>query len=356
MNPGIISLGLAVPEQVYTQEEAAKLLGYSSPKTRGVFLNSGISKRRFALPLETARSNNSLGEEYLHKFYMREALRLSKQAIQNCLEETLIEADEIDLLVFATCTDYSCPALSYYIAKEFGMKKNLRHSNIYGMGCHAAVPGIETASNYVSAHPKANALVVVTELYSVTIYVDDTVETAVGNAIFADSSSAVLIGSNRGLKCLDPFMVADPKLVQILDFEWSLDPEHIGHLGYRFPSGRFRIRLSKDIPVLVAPLIKNVALELLDRNGFSKKQVKAWIIHPGGKRILEHAAKALQLSEFDLRFTREIYSNYGNVAAVGVLFVLEETMKRGEMESGDIALMLGIGPGLTSAGILLKWE
>lgn len=344
LKPQLTSIATVTPNHYYTQGEAAKALGYEDERLQSVFLNSEIEGRYFAVPLETAKDNRSADRNWLYNTYLKEALSLSVRAAVRCLENAKLGVQAIDYLVFATCTGYSVPGLSAYILKALKMRQDTQRLDVYGMGCSAAVPAIHRAHDYVWMSYKRKALVVVTEVYSNTIFHDGDIETAVGDAIFADSSSAVLVG------------YSDKNGPAIIDFETAVDHENIEALGYTFPDGRFRIRLDPKIPMLVAPLMKRVADNLLKRHELTKDDVKAWIIHPGGKRILEGAIKALELSDEQMRFTRKMYNVYGNTAACGVIFVLDEVMKNGYMKHGDIGLVLTMGPGLTAEGMLLKWQ
>lgn len=345
--PKILSVGIAIPKHHYRQEEAAEALGYKAEKLKSVFLNSEINGRCFAVPLHIARNNRFADRNWLHETYIRESVALSTESVSKCLEKASLKLDDVGFLAFATCTGYSVPGLSAHIIKAMRMRKDMQRVDIYGMGCSAAVPAMHRAHDYVKMSFKRTALVIITEIYSTTIFREDAVETAVGDAIFADSSTAVLVGyGNNNVK----------PLPTIMDFETALDYDNIDALGYTFPDGRFRIRLDPKIPVLVAPLMERVASNLIERHGLSKRDIKAWIIHPGGKRILESAIKALELSDEQMKFTREMYSAYGNTAASGIVFVLDNVMNNGYMRRGDKGLVLTMGPGLTAEGMLLEWQ
>lgn len=346
MPPSILTTAIAVPNHQYTQSEAAAALGYwQSPPQRDVFLNSQIDTRHFALPLETLRMNHQADRDFLYNAYLDSALSLSCEAGNKALLRAMLAPEEIDYLVYATCTGYSVPTMSAHILKAMNLRRDVQRADLYGMGCCAAVPALRSAADYVRNKPTAKALVVVTEVYSTTIYVDEEMETAVGNAIFADSGTAMIVScdSPGGFR------------FRLLDFESAVDPDNIDALGYTFPDGRFRIRLDARIPKLVAPLVQQAAEKLLARNHLRKEDIGAWVIHPGGKRILESAVKALGLTDYDLRFTKAMYAKYGNTAAAGVVFVLDEVLNRNELHPHDKGLMLTIGPGLTAEGALIEW-
>jgi alkylresorcinol/alkylpyrone synthase len=82
--------------------------------------------------------------------------------------------------------------------------------------------------------------------------------------------------------------------------------------------------------------------------------IKNFIFHPGGKKVLDAYNNALNLKGKALQKTRVVMNNYGNMSSVTVLYVLEKFMNEG-FEDG-YGLMLAMGPGFSSEMVLLKME
>ena len=76
-----------------------------------------------------------------------------------------------------------------------------------------------------------------------------------------------------------------------------------------------------------------------------------WAIHPGGRRIVDDLGGALELSDDDLRLSRNVLAEHGNMSSATIFFVLEDLLRAGR--SGCVAA-LGFGPGLTVEGALLE--
>lgn len=89
---------------------------------------------------------------------------------------------------------------------------------------------------------------------------------------------------------------------------------------------------------------------------FAKKDLEVsdfdWALHPGGEAIIEGAKELLQLSDDQLRATREIYKTRGNSSSPTVLIVLDKlrTMGKGR----DQVVAASFGPGLAIEMSILK--
>jgi alkylresorcinol/alkylpyrone synthase len=126
-------------------------------------------------------------------------------------------------------------------------------------------------------------------------------------------------------------------------------------MGFTFPGGRHRVRLSKDVRRIAPEMMEEVALRLLKDHGLRKEDVRFWVLHSAGRRVLERAQAALGLADEDLRFSRAILRRFGNMSSATVLFVLHEVLHRGAPRAGDVGLMVALGPGFAAEAALLGW-
>jgi len=99
------------------------------------------------------------------------------------------------------------------------------------------------------------------EICSTCYYVDNTLETVVGNAICADGAAAFLLGR------IEPMKYAYPR---VIDFESFLDPEQIEEVGVQHRNGKLRIILGASVQHLAGPMIENAIRPLLQRHGLSQ--------------------------------------------------------------------------------------
>ena len=80
-----------------------------------------------------------------------------------------------------------------------------------------------------------------------------------------------------------------------------------------------------------------------------------WIVHPGGRRIIECVQSALSLSREAVRISYETLAARGNVGTPSIFYVLHDTIAQRRPAAGDNGLMITIGPGVTVGLMLLAW-
>ena len=139
------------------------------------------------------------------------------------------------------------------------------------------MPGLQRASDYVKAYPEKRVLVIAVEICSACYYIDESLETVVGNAICGDGAAAVLV-ANHGLG-------SGPEIIQ---FETLIEPSFIDTVGFQFKSGKLRIVLSKDIRDAAGGLARKVIDTLLEKAGLKKEQIAHWVVHSGGRKVIDN--------------------------------------------------------------------
>ncbi|MBM2841191.1 MAG: putative Chalcone and stilbene synthase domain protein [Bacteroidetes bacterium] len=134
-----------------------------------------------------------------------------------------------------------------------------------------------------------------------------------------------------------------------------IEPSFIDTVGFQFKSGKLRIVLSKDIRDAAGRLARTVIDSLLDKRGLRRGDISHWIIHSGGRRVIDNIKDELGLDENQLRHSRCVLKNFGNMSSPTVLYVLSETMRSSNPRPGDLGVMLAMGPGLAIEAGLVRW-
>lgn len=336
--PRILSLCTAVPGAPVAQMDVYAALAEHFPRYRNrrvqqIFAASEIETRHFVLGRDTF--DPTADADALHAVYLRGALDLGARAAQLCLDRAGLAAREVDFIVATTCTGYVCPGLSARLGPALGMRCDLQRADLVGMGCAGAMPALQRAHDFVRAYPKRRALVVTVEVSSACWYVDDSLETVVGNTICADGAAAALIGTGR------------PGDGPSLDhFSTLLDYGFIESVGFEFTGGKQRIVLSKELRTASGPLVREAVARLLHGAGIEAVDVDHWVIHSGGKRVLDAIDRALGFASGELAHSRAVLRNYGNMSSPTLLFVLERTLR--DVRPGEIGVMVALGPGLAA--------
>jgi len=180
------------------------------------------------------------------------------------------------------------------------------------------------------------------ELCSTAYFLDDRLESAVAHAIFADGAGALAMDcSGRG-----PTVVNHRTLFR---------SEHLPVMGFEYPGGRPRVVLSKDVRRIGADMMHEMAEALLKEHKLARDDVRHWVLHSAGRRVLDRAADLLQLDPAQTAASRTVLKRYGNMSSATILFVLDETLAITTPAPGDWGVMIGLGPGFAAEGALLRW-
>ena len=346
-SPRILAVGTANPPNRYSQREvydfaARHVEMYRNSRIEQIFMTSDIDYRHFAFDMETLDPNESA--DAMHQRFEEHSVIIARQAIQRCLDNGGMQATDVDYIVAVSCTGYLCPGLSAILIKDLGMRNDLQRADLVGMGCAGAMPGLQRAYDYVNAYPERNALVIAVEICSACYYVDESLETVVGNAICGDGAAAVIVG-NHGAG-------TGPEIRQ---FETLLEPSFIHTVGFQFKSGKLRIILSKDIRDAAGGLASRVISTLLMKAGLAKEDIAHWVIHSGGRKVIDSIKQEVGLTEEQLHHSRCVLKNFGNMSSPTVLFVLQETLRHSQPKPGDLGVLLAMGPGLAIEAGLIRW-
>ena len=343
-SPRILAVGTANPPRRFTQEEVFRLAGYKNPRILNIFLNSDIEYRHFYIDPATFTPNETADQ--LNQRYLRGAMETGCRAVESCLKSVALTPRDVDMFAVASCTGYLCPDLGSRLIGHMKFRDDVERAPLLGLGCAGAMPALQRVWDYAAARPGRKALMLAVEICSASYYIDDELETVVGNAICGDGAAALLISTEADGRTRYP---------QVVDFQTFLDPAQLDKVGFEQREGKLRIILGLDIRDLAAPLIERSLDALLRRNGLSRGDIRFWVAHPGGRKVINNVQSALGLSEDQVQFSKEIYRNYGNMSSATVVFVLDEVVKRAEPQVGDLGVMIALGPGMAAETALLRW-
>jgi polyketide synthase Type III len=341
--PRIFGIGTANPPIRLTQEQSFHAAGYDTDRIRKIFANSDIEYRHFYFSGAPNLQENSNQQ---NQRYLFGAVKTGCRAILNCVESAGITVKDVDFLVVCTCTGYVCPDVGSRLIAHMGFRRNVQRSAIVGLGCAGAVPALQRASDFVRANPGRTALMLAVEICSACYYVDNTLETVIGNAICADGAAAFLLGAESKAERAYP---------QVIDFESFLDTDQIEQVGLQHKDGKLRIVLGTSIQHLAGPMIETALQQMLRRRRLSQSDIRFWVVHPGGRKVIDNVQKHFGISEDQLRFSRTVLRNYGNMSSPTVMFVLNEVVRHGDPRPGDWGAMIALGPGLAAEVALLRW-
>jgi len=348
----IISIGTAVPQHSFRQRDILHLMQKiydlderESRKLAFMYLQSDIETRYSVIDDYSVGSDNSefiFSENSVEadldermKIYNREALPLSVLAINNCLKEK-VSPGEITHLITVSCTGMSAPGLDLQITETMSMKPEVFRTSVNFMGCYGAVHALKFAKLICDSTPSSNVLIVATELCSIHFQREYTPDNASGTILFADGSAAVLVSNT----------IQSEKKLRLADFYSKIAYRGKKDMAWELSNRGFIITLSSYIPGLIEQDIAALVEEATLHSGLSITDITHWCIHPGGKKIVNAIQKQLKLTNDDMRFSRSILSNYGNMSSPTVLFVLKQVLEDIDDAPANI-FGVAFGPGLT---------
>jgi predicted naringenin-chalcone synthase len=280
---------------------------------------------------------------------MARALPLGAETIARCLAGAGLRPADVDDFFVVSCTGLDIPGLDLRLAGQLGMRSDLRRTCVLGMGCYGAFPALHRAREAVAAHPGRLALVLALELCSLHLQDDDSLENMVVSALFADGAAAVLIGTGDEAAGLAP---RGPRLV---DGATYCDYTTFDHMAFHVTDHGFQMRLSAYVPDVLAANVEGFIDPLLARNGLTRADIAFWGVHPGGSKILDYLQQRLGLDEAQMRFSRAVLRDYGNMSSPTILFVLDQIQRLGQPAPGDYGLLMAFGPGLTMEAAVIQW-
>jgi alkylresorcinol/alkylpyrone synthase len=346
--PTITATATAVPPHRFAQEQAAAYARAMPVESRRmatvqqIFQNAGVRQRFGVHPLDWVMRPRPLGET--SREYQSQAIGLGREVVVGCLERAGLTPRDVDLLITVSCTGLMIPSLDAYLINELGFRRDTRRLPITELGCAGGAAALARASDFVRAYPAKNALVVCVELATLTFQQHDgSLANVVSGALFGDGASAALVSGT------------DRPGAQVLDAASFLFPDSYDAMGFDLRETGLHIVLSKSVDDLIRRELRGVAEGLLSRNRLSREDLSFFVLHPGGRKVLECMEEELAIPREQVEPSWRVLSEYGNLSSATVLFVLDEWLKRRTPEPGEHGVLAAFGPGFSAELLLLRW-
>lgn len=348
--PRIAGVGTAVSGESYSQQEVLDTFCIANPKVRSVFLNSAIQRRYLSLPPQMGdgtRAVESQGD--LLGKHKALAVDMGARAIDACLKNAGATTDDISHLCCVTSTGFLTPGLTALLIREMGIGPQCSRVDVVGMGCNAGLNALGVTSTWSAAHPDKLAVLLCSEACSAAYAFDSTMRTAVVNSLFGDGAAAIAL-TGEGL-----FPAAEGP--RILSFASHIITDAVGAMRYDWDSaqGKFSFFLDPDIPYVVGAHAELVVGRLLAGAGLRRSDISHWLIHSGGKKVIDAVRVNLGLTRHDVRHTTGVLRDYGNLSSGSFLFSYDRLLREGVTKPGDYGVLMTMGPGSTIETALIQW-
>ena len=305
--------------------------------------NAQVHKRHSILPIESIIEPRSLADT--SRAYQDHAVSLGRQVAAACLVNARMTPSDIDMIITVSCTGFMIPSLDAHLINLMGFRSDVRRMPLTELGCAAGAMALTRASEFVRAFPDKTVLIVSVELATLTFQRGDLSQ--------ANLISCVLFGDGAAAAVVTGRPATGPR---ILDAETYTFPQSLDAMGFDLRETGFHIVLSKDVPQMIREKIKGVVDAFLCRSGIRREAIAAFILHPGGQKLLSYVEEQLGLSHADTQFSWDVLSEYGNLSSATILFILHEWLTKKTMKSGDYGLAAAFGPGFSAEVLLLQWS
>ncbi len=308
LGPRISGLEIVDPETSFSQDEVLALLGMRDDEfAQRIFSRCGVHRRRLSLSGDvlatTLQGRTSKIEDELFGYAV------------TAIERLRVDPLKIGTVVSSTLYSLGGPTLAHRLVEHFGMAPDTDKYHVVGVGCASAVPLMRLVGQSLSHHPGKLGLVVAAESMTGILMgagAEDAKAKVVGSAIFGDGCAVALLDEDPG--AAGPEIVC-AKVHQIAGTLDSVSLELAPEDSY--------LHLNRDLPDVAAADLGELADAFLQSAGLNRTEIDHWIVHPGGRRIIDCVQAALSLSEEDIAVSRHVLANHGNIGTPSIFYVLQ---------------------------------
>ncbi len=349
-NPVVRSVGRALPPNYADQEtliaafkEYWSRRHFNSARVDDLHRAVRVGGRHLALPL--AEYAALTGFRASNDAWIRVGTEVGERAVREALDRAGLVPGDVDHLVFVTVTGVATPSLDARLANRLGLRPDVKRVPVFGLGCVAGAAGLARASDLLRGFAGDVALLLSVELCSLTLQREDlSVANLVASGIFGDGAAAVVLAGGERAGA-GPRVVAT-RSVFYPDTEWVM--------GWDVVDTGFKVVLSSKVPEIARAHIGGDVDAFLGSHGLHRRDIRHWIAHTGGPKVLEAFESALELPEGALERSWRSLRDRGNLSSASVLCVLGDLLESAEARPGDVGLLVSMGPGFCSELVLLR--
>jgi predicted naringenin-chalcone synthase len=333
-----------------TQEQVLDLLALrGDPFAEGVFARCGVRTRR--LDLDRAMLEQNL---------QGRSARVEELLVERscaAVAELGIEPGEVSTLITSSLISLGCPTLAHRLIERLEMDPGTDKYHLTGIGCASAVPLVRLGAQALAADPRRKVLVVAAESMSGLLCgasAADARAKTIGSAIFGDGTAALVLeaGSVRGGEEQVPASHPAPRVIASAVHQIPASLEAVAMVSDAQDS---YLGLIRELPDIAGANLRALVDSFLARHSLTSHMIDHWVVHPGGRRIIECAQAALGLERDAVAISYEVLADRGNVGTPSIFYVLERTIRRRFPRPGQHGLLVTVGPGVTVGLMLVRF-
>ncbi len=327
----VVGVGTASPPARYTKAECLQAFEQSDWFTRlngrAHFVartvlqrDNGIDARRLAV--DSLDQVFAIDPNTLSQRFLKHAPQLAAQAADHALERAGLQPRQIDAVIVSTCTGTLCPGLSGYVIERLGLRADVQAFDLVGQGCAAALPNLMLGRAILGGGTCEHVLSVCVEVCSAAMYLDNDPGVLISACLFGDGAGAALLSRWPGA-------TVGSRRIEWQDSASLIEPAQRSALMFEQRDGLLRNILTRAVPALAADYAQRVLGTVLERAGLQPGDIGTWVMHAGGRDVLQALQTRLELRPDDLRYSAAMLREYGNLSSAFVYFVLEAALQDG---------------------------
>ncbi|MGQ1888597.1 beta-ketoacyl-ACP synthase III [Serratia marcescens] len=313
----ILGTGSYLPVQVRTNADLEKMVDTSD---EWIVTRTGIRERRIAAADETVAT-------------------MSFQAAENALEMAGVAKEYIGLIIVATTTTtHAFPSAACLVQQMLGIKDCAAFD--LAAACAGFTYALSVADQYVKNGAVKHALVIGADVLSRTLDPEDR-----GTIIlFGDGAGAVVLGASEEPGILSTHLHADGSYGNLLTLPYK-DRQNQDKPAYVTMAG------NEVFKVAVTELARIVD-ETLQTNNMDRSELDWLVPHQANLRIISATAKKLGMGMDKVVVTLD---RHGNTSAASVPSALDEAVRDGRIQRGQLVLLEAFGGGFTWGSALVRF-
>ena len=347
----IAAVGSAFPPNYYDQETLLAAFRthwatrhYNLDRLEALHRNVLVGGRHLALPLEEYARLSGFGAA--NDAWLRVAQDVGEAAVRRALAAAGLAPADVDAIFAVTVTGVAAPSLDARLVNRLRLPARVKRTPIFGLGCVAGAAGISRAADYLRAYPDHVAVLLSVELCSLTLQPGDlSIPNLIASGLFGDGAAAVVLTGRRRA-------AAGPR---VLATRSILYPATERVMGWDVTDTGFRLVLSAEVPEMARRFLRRDVDAFLADHGLSRDRIATWVAHPGGPRVLQAMAGALEVDDEALAPAWRCLREVGNLSSTSVLLVLKDILANHPPPAGSYGVISAMGPGFCSELVLVRW-
>lgn len=332
MNQSFITgIGRYLPQRIVTNDELAQ---HMDTNDAWIQERTGIQERRF---FEEGTDTVS---------------KMGARAAEDALKMAGIQAQDIDMIVFATLSpDYTFPGSGVLMQRHLGLSEipafDVRQQ------CSGFIYALSMADQFIKTGFAKNILIACAEIQSNVMELSDRGRNM--SVIFGDGAAALVLQANQ------------PQGHQVLSTHIHSDGNFAEELMVQHPGSNLKQRITHEmidngdfLPHMNGRLVfkhavvrfPEVIREALKYNNLQESDIDLLIPHQANLRISEYVQKEMGLSD------DKVFNNiqkYGNTTAASIPIAISEALDEGRLKKGDLLCTAAFGSGFTWGSALIRW-